>query len=158
MFSMTHISTDKTYPTNGSKEIKDFQRQWFNIEYIRRKNVQYFRPFINIKTIKNKFIFIHYSYTLLEVLGTFKVYTTTFDKTHISKFYVVKRHGGNLLEKESAKLFNLLRVAPPDKVNTFSHNEQSKEDIKNYTRHPELQIILVKYKDVFQGTGKLKKC
>ena len=101
MFSMTQISTDKTYPTNGSKEIKYFQRQWFNIEYIRRKNVQYFRPFINIKTIKNKFIFIHYSYTLLEVLGTFKIYTTTFDKTHISKYYVVKRHGGNLLEKES---------------------------------------------------------
>ena len=38
MSSMTHIS--------------------INIEYIRRKNVQYFRPFINIKTIKNKFIFI----------------------------------------------------------------------------------------------------
>ena len=52
IFSMAHKSADKTYPINiDSKNIKHVHRQWLIIEYIRRKNVQYFRPFTNIKTI-----------------------------------------------------------------------------------------------------------
>ena len=98
----------------------------------------------------------YHSHTSLEVLETFKAYTTAIDKTLIYKFYVVKGHGGNLLGKESAKLFNLLCVGPPDKVNILSYSEKSKEDIKKYTNHAELQTVSGNYKDVFQGPGKLK--
>ena len=104
----------------------------------------------------NAKIFAYHSNTSLEVLGTFKAYTAAFDKALIYKFYVVKGKGGNLLGKESAELFNLLRVGPPEKViNTLSYSKQSKENITGYITHQSLQIVLDKHKDFFQGMGKL---
>ena len=69
----------------------------------------------NLKT------FTYHIIPALEALGTFKAYATAFDKALICKFYVVKGHGGNLLGKESAKMFNLLHAGPPEEViNTLS--------------------------------------
>ena len=63
-------------------------------------------------------MFTYHSNTSLEVIRTFQAYTTAFDKVLICKLYVVKGHGGKLLEKESAELFNSLRVGLPEKVIT----------------------------------------
>ena len=105
----------------------------------------------------NTKIFTYHSNTSLEVLDTFKAYTTAFDKALIYKFYVVKGHGWDLLGKEYAEQFNLLRVGSPEKVNnTLSYSKQSKEDIKEYINHSALQTVLDKHKDVFQWMGKLK--
>ena len=66
-------------------------------------------------------MFTYHSNTSLELIGTFNVYAIAFDKALICKFYVAKGHGGKLLEKEPAELFNLLRLGPPEKVkNTLS--------------------------------------
>ena len=75
-------------------------------------------PILNQSTTK---MFTYHINTSLELIGTFNVYATAFDKALICKFYVVKGHRGKLLEKESAELFNLLRVGLPEKVkNTLS--------------------------------------
>ena len=93
----------------------------------------------NLKT------FTYHIIPALEALGTFKAYATAFDKALICKFYVVKGHGGDLIGKESAERFNLLRVRPPEKViNTLSYSKLSKEDVKKNVNHPSLQAVLDK--------------
>ena len=157
MFSMKHKSTYKRFPTNiGSKEINMLIDSGSLLLDILDENIQNFRPCTNIEKSNTK-TFSYHSNTSSEALGAFKAYTTVFDKTFICKFYVVKGYGRNLLGKESANQFNLLRVGPPEKaIYTISYNKQSKEDIKEHINHPALQIVLDKHKDVFQEMGKLK--
>ena len=122
------------------------------------KTCKTFDPLPILKQSNTK-VFTYHSKTSLAVLGTFKAYTTAFDKALSCKFYLFKGHGGNLLGKESAEQFNLFRVGPSEKViNTLSYSKQSKEDTKEYLNHPALQTVLDKDKDVFQGIGKLKNC
>ena len=158
MFSMKHKSTDKRYPRNtGSKEIDMLIDSGSTLNVLDEKTYKTFNPISILKKSNTKIFTYHSSNTSLEVLDTFKAYTTAFDKALIYKFYVVKGHGGDWLGKESAEQFNLLRVGPPEKVNnTLSYSKQSKEDIKEYINHSALQTVLDKHKDVFQGMGKLK--
>ena len=96
------------------------------------KTCKTFDPLPILKQSNTK-VFTYHSKTSLAVLGTFKAYTTAFDKALSCKFYLFKGHGGNLLGKESAEQFNLLRVGPPEKViNALSYSKQSNEDIKVY--------------------------
>ena len=95
-----------------------------------RKHKKKFYPVLILKqcNVTQKYLYIiaiHH----LEVLGTFKTYTAAFDKALICKFYVVKGHGGNLLGKESAEEFNLLRVRPPEKVINIYHGVNSQRKI-----------------------------
>ena len=147
---MKHKCTDKRYPINiGSQEINILIESGSTLNILDEKMYKTSDP-VPILKQSNKRIFTYHSNTSLEVLGTFKAYTTAFDKAIICKFYVVKGHGGNVLRKESAELFNLLRIGPPEKViNTLSYSKQSKEDIKEYINHPALQTVLDKHKDVF---------
>ena len=155
---MKHKSTDKRYPRNtGSKEIDMLIDSGSTLNVLDEKTYKTFNPISILKKSNTKIFTYHSSNTSLEVLDTFKAYTTAFDKALIYKFYVVKGHGGDLLGKESAEQFNLLRVGPPEKVNnTLSYSKQSKEDIKEHINHSALQTVLDKHKDVFQGMGKLK--
>ena len=157
MFSMKHKSTDKRYPINtGSKETNMLIDSGSTLNILDEKTYKTFDPVPILKQSNTK-IFTYHSNTSLEVLGTFKAYTTASDKALFCKFYVVKGHGGNLLGKESAEQFNLLRVGPPEKViNALSYSKQSNEDIKEYITHPALQTVLDKHKDVFQRMEKLK--
>ena len=156
MFSMKHRSTDKRYPINiGSKEINMLINSGSTLNILDEKTYQTLDP-VPILKQSNANIFTYHSNTSLEVLGTFKAYTTAFDKALIYKFYVVKGHGGNLLGKESAEQFLLLNEPPGKVIITLSYSKQSKEDIKEYKNHPALQTVLGKHKDVFQGMGKLK--
>ena len=141
---------------NGSKEINMLIESGSTLNILDEKTYKTFDP-VPILKQSNAKIFAYHSNTSLEVLGTFKAYTTAFDKALIYKFYVVKGKGGNLLGKESAELFNLLRVGPPEKViNTLSYGKLSKEDVKENVNPPSLQAVLDKHKDVFQGMLKLK--
>ena len=158
-FSMKHKSTDKRYPINiGRKEINMLIDSGSTLNILDEKTYKTFDTVPLLKQSNTK-IFTYHSNTSLEVLGTFKVYTTAFDKSLICKPYVVKGHllGKNLLGKKSAEQFNLLCVAPTEKViKTSSYSKQSKEDIKEYINHPVFQTVLDKHKDVFQEIGKLK--
>ena len=139
MFNMKHKSTDNRYPINiGSKEISILIDSGSTLNILVQKTYQTFDPLPILKQSNTK-IFTYHSNTSLEVLGTFKAYTTASNKALICKCYVVKGHGGNLLGKESAEQFNLFRVGPSEKViNTLSYNKQSKEDIKEYMNRPAL--------------------
>ena len=96
---MKHRSTDKRYPTNiGSKEINMLINSGSTLNILDEKIYKTLDPVPILKQC-NANIFTYHSNTSLEVLGTFKAYTTAFDKALICKFYVVKGHGGNLLEK-----------------------------------------------------------
>ena len=154
---MKHKSADKRYLINiGSKEINMLIDCGSTLNILLdEKTYKTFNP-VHWNNLTQKYLHI-IANTSLEALGTCKAYTTAFDKALICKFYVVKGHGGDLLGKESAEQFNLLRVGSPEKViNTLSYSKQSKEDVKENVNHPSLQAVLDKHKDVFRGMVKLK--
>ena len=122
MFSKKHKSTDKRYPINiGSKEINMLTDSGSAL-LLNEKTQQNSYPVPILKQCNTKIFH-------LEVLWAFKAYTAAFDKALICKFYVVKGHGGNLLGKESAEQFNLLRVRPPEKVINIYHGVNSQRKI-----------------------------
>ena len=127
-FSMKHKSTDKRHPINiGRKEINMLIDTGSTLNLLDEKTYKSFDTVPLLKQSNTK-IFTYHSNTSLEVLGTFKVYTTAFDKSLICKLYLVKEHllGKNLLGKMSAEQFNLLCVGPTEKViKTSSYSKQS---------------------------------
>ena len=93
---MKHKSTDKRYPRNtGSKEIDMLIDSGSTLNVLDKKTYKTFNPISILKKSNTKIFTYHSSNTSLEVLDTFKAYTTAFDKALIYKFYVVKGHGGD---------------------------------------------------------------
>ena len=100
-------------------------------------------------------IFRYQSQESLTLLGTFEAYIAAFDKVLICKSYVVKSSGRDLLGKESAKLFNLLRVETPASVHIVSRDENWNEMMNYYTGCTEKQTVLDTHKGIY-GMGKLR--